>query len=93
MNKSDVQVGACVRVITDRWDAPAGTVARVESVGRAGVLPGCALPLNGSTDQTSMEGIDTRVSISSKRTFKISRSIPAPSSSRLVGFPSVTDLA
>ena len=41
MNKSDVQVGARVRVITDRWDAPAGTVARVESVRRAGVLPGC----------------------------------------------------
>ena len=40
MNKSDVQVGACVRVITDRWDAPAGTVARVESVGHAGVLQG-----------------------------------------------------
>ena len=38
MTKSDVQVGACVRVITDRWDASAGTVARVESMGHAGVL-------------------------------------------------------
>ena len=38
MNKSDIHVGAYVRVITDRWDAPAGTVARVESVGQAGVL-------------------------------------------------------
>ena len=38
MTKSDVQVGACVRVIIDRWDAPAGTLARVESVGHAGVM-------------------------------------------------------
>jgi len=40
MNKSDIHVGAYLRVITDRWDAPAGTVARVESVGHAGVLQG-----------------------------------------------------
>ncbi len=36
MTKSDVQVGACVRVIIDRWDAPVGTLARVESIGHVG---------------------------------------------------------
>jgi len=40
MNKSDVHVGAYVRAITGRWEAPAGTVARVESVSHAGVLQG-----------------------------------------------------
>ena len=59
-------------------------------------MPACckagALPLNGSTAQTTMEGIDTRASISSKRTSKISRSLPLLSSSRLVGFPSVVAL-
>ena len=38
MTKSDVQVGVCVRVITDRWDAPVGTLARIERIGHAGVL-------------------------------------------------------
>ena len=47
MNKSDVQVGAYLRVTTERWDAPTGAVARVTSVGQAGVpFPWC-LPSNG----------------------------------------------
>jgi hypothetical protein len=37
MIKSDIQIGLSVRVVTNRWDAPTGTVARVTSVGQAGV--------------------------------------------------------
>ncbi len=37
MTKSDIQVGACVRVIIDRWDAPGGTLGRVESIEHTGV--------------------------------------------------------
>ena len=37
MTKSEVNIGACVRVIVDRWDAPVGTLARVDSIGHVGV--------------------------------------------------------
>jgi hypothetical protein len=37
-DQTDVQVGVSVRVIVIRWDAPTGTLARVESVGLSEIL-------------------------------------------------------
>jgi hypothetical protein len=47
MTKSDLQVGACVRMVTDRWDAPARAIAKVESLGHAGVMQAGALLSSG----------------------------------------------
>ncbi|GKS59867.1 hypothetical protein YTPLAS18_34040 [Nitrospira sp.] len=38
MTKGDVIVGNLVRVVVDRWDAPTGTLARVDTVGRTADL-------------------------------------------------------
>ena len=36
MNKRDLKVGVKLRVVSDRWDAPLGTLAEVEEVGYVG---------------------------------------------------------
>ena len=36
MNRKDLKLGVKLRVVTDRWDAPVGTLAEVESVGYVG---------------------------------------------------------
>lgn len=39
MNRRDLKPGVKLLVITDRWDAPVGTLAEVESLGYVGTLP------------------------------------------------------
>ena len=39
MNKRDLKVGVKLRVVSDRWDAPLGTLAEVEEVGYVGTQP------------------------------------------------------
>ena len=36
MNRRDLKPGVKLRVVTDRWDAPVGTLAEVESAGYVG---------------------------------------------------------
>ena len=36
MTRGQVHIGLIVRVIRDRWDVPAGTLAEVDSVGHTG---------------------------------------------------------
>ena len=40
LSPDQIVVGMLLRVIPKRWDAPAGTVVRVDSVGQAGVSQG-----------------------------------------------------
>jgi hypothetical protein len=39
MKRSSLKRGVKLRVVKDRWDAPLGTLAEVESVGHVGGIP------------------------------------------------------
>ena len=87
MNEDVITVGVLIRVMKDRWDAPTGTIARVETVGQAGVPAAWCFTVEWLTRSAHYGENRYSLNLFEEDLQDILRSIPAPSSSHPIGIP------